>query len=146
MLAISFDPGNQVRLASRVSFERRLHSAGLRHGVLFRNPGLLLQALTSAGGPVVTFSGHVHRAAAVQIDPGTFSARSVPMATTVTEPRHVTLLTSPAAGQRVAVSQHHPAGDQPRSPLWCLFFATTAGCGHIPLPDCGGSAGEPGGR
>jgi hypothetical protein len=90
----------QDDVAHRVALEKRLSAAGLRSGVLFRNPGPLLRALASAPGPLVTFSGHVHRATAIELDRRRLSLRSAPLQPPRSAQDTVTLLTAPALGQR----------------------------------------------
>jgi len=95
----SLDPGEEHDLASRAAFERRIGRGGIRRGVLFHNPGPLIRALVSAAGPVAVFSGHVHRAGAVELDRRTFAIRSVPLARPPANERTVSMLTAPAVGQ-----------------------------------------------
>lgn len=93
------DPGEQDDLASRAAFERRIRRGGMRRGIFFHNPGPLVRALVAAAGPVAVFSGHVHRAGAVELDRRTFAVRSVPLARPPADERTVTMLTAPAIGQ-----------------------------------------------
>ncbi|OHB79936.1 MAG: hypothetical protein A2V98_11795 [Planctomycetes bacterium RBG_16_64_12] len=88
--------GPQEKLSQRAAFERRLQAAGIRSGVLFRNPGPMIEALASASGPVATFSGHVHRATAFELDRQTLTLRSFDPRAFEAGPQNVTLWTAPA--------------------------------------------------
>ena len=60
------DPGDVDDLGSQLAFEHRIRRGGLRRGVFFHNPGLLVRALISADCPVGNVlgtrpSGPVHR-------------------------------------------------------------------------------------
>ncbi len=92
--------GDQEKLSSRVAFECRLGSAGVRRGVFFRNPGPLLRAMLAAPAPLVTFSGHVHHASAVELDRGTLAVRGAAFAAPAMPEETMTLLTAPALGQQ----------------------------------------------
>jgi hypothetical protein len=89
----------QSSLAARVRFERQMLRAGFRCGVGFRNPGALIQELAAAPGPVVAFSGHIHRASALEIDRDTLRVHSLDPARKVSRSGSVKLLTAPALGQ-----------------------------------------------
>jgi hypothetical protein len=91
---------DQEKLASRVAFERRLCSAGVRRGVLFRNPGPLLRTMLGATGPLVAFSGHIHHASAVALDRSTRSLRSAALTAPPMPEETVSLFTAPALGQQ----------------------------------------------
>jgi hypothetical protein len=91
---------DQGKLASRVAFERRLCSAGVRRGVFFRNPGRLLRTMLAAPGPVVVFSGHIHHASAVELDRSTLAMRSHVLAAPAVPEETVSLFTAPALGQQ----------------------------------------------
>jgi hypothetical protein len=109
------DPGDSDNLASQLAFERHLRHKGLRRGVFFHNPSLLIRALVSAGGPVATFSGHCHRARAIEFDRHNLALRSVPFGQPQDANQTVTMLTAPALGQ----SCH--AGKQPPGYLLATF-------------------------
>jgi hypothetical protein len=100
--------GDQKKLSARVAFERRLGSAGVRSGVLFRNPGPLVRAMMAAPGPLVTFSGHVHHASAVELDRSTLAARGAAFAAPAIPGETMTLLTAPALGQQGANGSDRP--------------------------------------
>ena len=94
---LALEPQNS--LAARVRFERRMQQAGFRCGVSFRNPGALIQELATTSGPVATFSGHLHRAGAIEIDQSTMQVRSIDPSEAIARPHTITLLTAPAVGQ-----------------------------------------------
>ncbi len=102
------DLRGQDELGNRVAFEHRLGAAGVRHGVLFRNPGPLLRAMVSAPGPVVAFSGHVHHPTAIEVDRGTLAARAARFGPPGMPGETVTLLTAPALGQQPADGSSPP--------------------------------------
>jgi hypothetical protein len=93
------DPGEQDDQGSQIAFERRICRGGLRRGVFFRNPSLLIRALLSAGGPVATFSGHGHQAQSIEFDRRTLAVRSVPFGPPLNPERTIAMLTAPALGQ-----------------------------------------------
>jgi hypothetical protein len=94
------EPAAEDCLAARVVYERRLSRAGLRGGVLFRNPGPVVRTLVASPSPTVVFSGHVHHATAIELDRRTGIARSVAIAAPSRPQETITLLTAPALGQR----------------------------------------------
>jgi hypothetical protein len=102
------DPGDTDNLTGRVAFECRLRYAGLRGGVLFRNPGPLLRTLLSANGSVVSFSGHVHHATAIELDRRTLRARAVAIGAPDRPLDTVTLVTAPALGQQWTAGYSRP--------------------------------------
>jgi hypothetical protein len=104
------DPGRQDSIAARVRFERRLQRAGFRCGVSFRNPGVVLQELAAAAGPVVTFSGHAHRADAIEIDRRTKQVRSIDPNQAAARPDTIKLLTAPAVGHLESGVRQGPPG------------------------------------
>jgi len=89
----------QHSLGARIRFERRLQRAGLRCGVSFRNPGVIIQEIAAATGPAVTFSGHLHRAGALEIDRRTMKIRTIDPNQAVAGRDKIPLLTAPALGQ-----------------------------------------------
>lgn len=98
-VAGGLDEHGEDDLAARVAFERRLWRAGLRSGVLFRNPGPVLRNLVSSQSPTVVFSGHAHHATAIELDRRTGAARSMAV-TAPSRPREtVALFTAPGLGQ-----------------------------------------------
>ena len=97
-------------LGAQLAFERRIRRGGMRRGVFFHNPGLLIRALISAGGPVATFSGHGHKAQAIEFDRRTLAVRSVPFGPPHAPERTVTMLTAPALGQFPRSGARQPAG------------------------------------
>jgi predicted phosphodiesterase len=103
------EPGAEDNLASRVAFEFRLKRAGMRNGVCFRNPEPLLRALADAHGPVVTFSGHVHQATAIQLDRSGLVLQTADPVPPTDPDRTVTLLTAPALAQ-VPDAKRQPPG------------------------------------
>jgi hypothetical protein len=111
----SLDPGPQEALADRVAFERRLQRARLRTGVSFKNPGMLLREIAAAGGPVAAFSGHTHRATAIEVNRHTMRARSIHPNQAAAGPDSFTLLTAPALAQAA------PGGMQPPGYLLARF-------------------------
>lgn len=103
------DPGKDGDSASRIAFELRLKRAGVRNGVCFRNADPLLRALANVRGPVVTFSGHIHHASAVQLDRTDLVLRTADPAPPTEYGQTVTLLTAPALGH-VHIGNHQPPG------------------------------------
>ena len=97
---VSLASGLGDSLLERVALERRLEQAGLRQGVCFRNSGAMAQVLSACGGPVVVFSGHVHRAAAWKLDRRTLTLTASPVAP-LTDPKEAALLvTGPSIGHK----------------------------------------------
>ena len=104
----SLHPGPQEALADRVAFECRMQRAGFRTGVSFKNPGMLLREIAAAAGPVATFSGHAHRATAIEVNRRTMRARSIDPNQTAAGPDIFSLLTAPALGQVVRGGTQRP--------------------------------------
>ena len=102
------DPGDVDDLGAQLAFERRIRRGGIRRGVFFHNPGLLVRALISAGCPVTTFSGHGHQAQSIEFDRQTLAVRSVPFAAPISPKQTVTMLTAPALGQLPRGGTRHP--------------------------------------
>jgi hypothetical protein len=102
------DPGDGDDLATQLAFERRLRRGGLRRGVFFHNPGMLVRALVSAGGPVATFSGHSHRARAIEFNRRTLALRSASFGQRPEPEQTVTMLTAPALGQSCRTGEESP--------------------------------------
>jgi hypothetical protein len=94
---LGLEPQNS--LDARVRFERRMQEVGFRCGISFRNPGAVIQELAAAVGPAATFSGHLHRAGAMEIDRRTMQIRSLDPNQAAAGPDTITLLTAPALGQ-----------------------------------------------
>lgn len=93
------DPGDRDDLAARVDFERRLLRAGVRRGVLYRNPGPLLRALTGSAAPAALFAGHIHRGTAAFVDRRTMAVRSAAVSAPDDAGAVVPLYTAPSLGQ-----------------------------------------------
>lgn len=104
------EPGDVDNHRSQLAFERRLVRGGMRRGVFFHNPGLLVRALISAGGSVATFSGHGHKAQSIEFDRRTLAVRSVPFGPPHASERVVAMLTAPALGQLPRGGARQPAG------------------------------------
>ena len=102
-------PGVEDNLATRVAFELRLKRSGVRNGVCFRNPEPLLRALAAAPGPVVTFSGHVHQATAIQFDRSSLVLETADPVAPSDPERTVSLLTAPSLAQ-VPDGKRQPPG------------------------------------
>jgi hypothetical protein len=83
-------------LGEELAVERRWHRAGLRSGICFRNSSRLLDRLLATPGPLVTFSGHVHRSGCIEVDRQTRRLRSAPLAAPADPSRSVLLVTSGA--------------------------------------------------
>ena len=98
-VAEGIEPRNGDGIAARAAFEHRLWRAGLRGGVLFRNPGPALRTLIDTRTPTVVFSGHAHHATAVEIDRRTAAAQSVGVAASSRPRETVSLFTAPGLGQ-----------------------------------------------
>jgi hypothetical protein len=81
------------------ALEHDLRRAGLRQGVCFRNLGMVIRELLATQCPLVTFSGHVHRATAIELDRLTLDLQSVAMRPPARAERVISLLTGPALGQ-----------------------------------------------
>ena len=86
-------------LRERVAFERCLHRSGLRHGVFFRNPALLVSALRRSNTAVSLFSGHVHRGHVILYDRDSGHVRSSSLGPLCVGRAHVPLVTAPSLGQ-----------------------------------------------
>ena len=107
-LICSLDAGSQDSLGRRVWFEKRLQKAGFRCGVSFRNPGALLEKLSSTTSPIAAFSGHVHYPSAVEIDRDTKQAHFINPNQAASRSDTITLLTAPALGQLGPLTAHPP--------------------------------------
>lgn len=105
---VDLNTGQQESMRDRIAFERLLRRYGLRTGASFRNPGPVLRELETAGGPVVTFSGHLHRATALQIDRSTMLGRSVELGRAAAGLDTFTMLTGPAIGLADPGNTHGP--------------------------------------
>jgi hypothetical protein len=92
------NPGDVDNHDSQLAFEKRIQRSGMRCGVFFHNPGLMIQALISAGGPVVTFSGHNHQIGSIEFDRNTLAIRSVPLGPPSSPESTITMLNAPALG------------------------------------------------
>jgi predicted phosphodiesterase len=104
----SLESGPQNSLGRRVLFEKRLQRAGFRCGVSLRNPGALLEKLSSTTGPIAAFSGHVHYPSAAEIDRDTKQARFINPSQAASRSDTITLLTAPALGQLGPLTAHRP--------------------------------------
>jgi hypothetical protein len=85
-----------------------MRHAGFRCGVSFRNPGALIQELAATSGPVATFSGHLHRAGAIEVDRNTLQVRSSHPSGAIAGPHTIKLLTAPAIGQLKSGERQRP--------------------------------------
>jgi len=94
-----FELGERDDLAARVAFESSLLRAGVRYGVLYRNPQPLLRALLGGAGPAAAFSGHIHRGTAALVDRRTLAVRSGAMRAPEDARATLPLLTAPSLGQ-----------------------------------------------
>jgi hypothetical protein len=103
------DPRAEDHLTSRIAFELQMKRAGMRNGVCFRNAQPLLQALAARHGPVVTFSGHVHQASAIELDRTELNLHTVDLIPPADPDRTVTMLTAPALGH-ISAGNHQPPG------------------------------------